>query len=148
MARMIMVLTCVLAALGGCSSNLRQVTARVDSVRVDEKTDEGVRVLVTVVAENPNDIPLPVVRAEYEVDMPDRETFSFTDLPGTTVPAKGKQVFTFPAAFARVESGNDADAYRVSGQLTYEPPGEIRKLLTDYSVPLPSAGFKSKGTLP
>ncbi len=133
--------------LGGCSANLRQVTTRVDSVRIDEQTDQGVRVLVTVVAENPNDVPLPIVKARYKVELSGADTFTFLELPKATLPAHGTQTITLPAAFA-LDGANAADlSYRVAGHLTYEPPGEIRKLLTEYNVPLPSASFKDEGRL-
>ena len=102
------------------------------------------RVLVTVFAENPNDVALPIVRAKYEVELAGAEAFAFTDLPKATLPANGTQTINLPAAFATDGgSGN----YQVKGQLTYEPPGEVRKLLTEYGVPLPSASFKDNGTL-
>jgi hypothetical protein len=164
MSRMVIAIVCVTALLGGCSANLRQVSTRVDSVRVDELTDQGVRVLVTLVAENPNNIPLPIVKAKYKVTLagisggvsggkPGGRSggwgeFTFTDLPKATLPAHGTQTITLPAAFA-LNGGNAAGvSYKVAGQLTYEPPGEIRKLLTEYNVPLPSASFKDEGRLP
>lgn len=156
MSRNVFVILCCVAMFGGCSSNLRQVTTRVDSVRIDERTDQGVRVLVTIVAENPNDIPLPIVKARYKVSLSGGAgisgggggEFAFTDLPKVTIPANGTQTITLPAAFAL--NGGDAAgrSYQVTGQLTYEPPGEIRKLLTEYNVPLPSASFKAEGALP
>jgi len=62
-----------------------------------------------------------------------------------TIPANGVQTVTLPAALATdtVEAGD----YQVRGTLVYEPPGEIRKLLTEYGVPLPSASFKAQGAL-
>lgn len=152
MGRMLIAIVCLAAVLGGCSSNLRQVTTRVDSVRIDDQTDQGVRVLVTVVAENPNDTPLPIVKARYEVSLTGGAggggAFAFTELPKATLPAHGTQMITLPAAFAL--NGGDAvgTSYEVAGQLTYEPPGEIRKLLTEYNVPLPTASFKDEGQLP
>lgn len=150
MARSVIGIVCLTLLLGGCASGLKQVKARVDSVRIDEQTDQGVRVLVTVVAENPNDVALPIVRAKYEVDVADAEPFRFTDLPAVTVPANGVQTVTLPAALAPTGGGAYADGagYKVTGSLIYEPPGEIRKLLTQYGVPLPSASFKQQGTLP
>jgi len=147
MARNAIVILCFALLLGGCASKLKPVAAHVDSVRVDERTAEGVRVLVMVVAENPNDVALPIVRAKYTVELPGAgaEPFRFTDLPMATIPANGVQTVTLPAALATdtVEAGD----YQVRGTLVYEPPGEIRKLLTEYGVPLPSASFKAQGAL-
>ncbi len=148
MGRMLLAMVCLTAVLGGCSSKLHQVTARVDSVRIDQQTDQGVRVLVTVVAENPNDTPLPVVRTRYSVSLAGGGEFAFTELPKATLPANGTQTITLPAAFALNGADAVGTSYKVVGQLTYEPPGEIRKLLTEYNVPLPSASFKDEGQLP
>ncbi len=147
MNRMAWLVVCSLAVLTGCSSNLKPVTTRVDSVTVDERTEQGVRVLVTVIAENPNDVALPIVRARYEVDLAGAEAFAFTELAKATLPAHGTQTITLPAAFATEGGGAAGQSYKVKGQLTYEPPGEIRKLLTEYGVPLPSASFKDDGAL-
>ena len=148
MARNVIGIVCLAMVLGGCGVNLRQVATRVDSIQIDEQTDEGVRVLVTVVAENPNDIPLPIVQAKYEVEVVGAKTFKFTDLPTATIPPHGTQTITLPAALAM--SGGDASGhlYKITGSLVYEPPGEIRKLLTEYGVSLPAASFKSRGELP
>jgi hypothetical protein len=148
MARSVIGIISLAVVLGGCGANLRQVATRVDSVRIDEQTDEGVRVLVTLVAENPNEIALPIVRARYEVSLPGSEPFRFTDLPAATLPAFGTQTITLPAALTYGDGEATGELYVVSGTLVYEPPGEIRKLLTEYGVPLPSASFRSRGSLP
>ena len=98
MARNIIAILGLALMLGGCGVALQPVSSRVDSVQIDEQTDEGMRLLVTVIAENPNDIPLPIVRAKYQVELPGAgvETFKFTDLPMATMPAKGKQTITLP----------------------------------------------------
>lgn len=148
MARNMIGILCLTMALGGCGVNLRQVATRVDSVQIDEQTDEGVRVLVTVIAENPNDIPLPIVRAKYEVELAGAESFKFTDLPTATIPAHGTQTITLPAALAIAGGNVSGNQFKVTGSLIYEPPGEIRKLLTEYGVSLPAASFKAQGALP
>ena len=70
MSRIGWLVVCGLAVLTGCSSNLKPVTSRVESVTVDQRTEQGVRVLVTVFAENPNDVALPIVKARYGVPLP------------------------------------------------------------------------------
>ncbi len=148
MARNVIGIVCMALVFGGCGVNLRQVATRVDSVRIDDQTDQGVRVLVTVVAENPNDIAMPIVRAKYEVGLAGAEPFKFTDLPTATIPAHGTQTITLPAALAIAGGNASGHEFTVSGSLVYEPPGEIRKLLTEYGVSLPAAPFKSQGALP
>jgi len=148
MSRIVLVILCLSAGLGGCKSNLRPVSARVDSVRVDQTTDEGVRLLVTVQAQNPNNTPLPVTWLWYKVDLDGGGEFEFTELPKVTLPAHGEQTITLPAAFTLDDLALMGRGYRVQGKATYEPPGEIRKLLTEYGVPLPSASFKDEGVLP
>jgi len=44
-------------------------------------------------------------------------------------------------------AGAVGQQYTASGSVAYVPPGEVRELLTDYKVPLPTTGFSGKGTL-
>lgn len=148
MGRKVIAILCLTVMLGGCGSSLRQVTARVDAVSIDERTDQGVRLLVTIVTENPNDVQLPIVRAVYKFELAGAEPFEFTDLPKATLPPNGSQTITLPAAFALAGGDASGRQLQINGTLVYEPPGEVRKLLTEYGVPLPSAGFKTTGTLP
>lgn len=129
--------------LAGCG--LTPPTADVTEARVDAATPEGSRVVFTVTLQNANDVPLPIRRTNYTVTL-GTQSFEFTDLAAATIPANGAQVVVIPAAFAVPEAGLSGAAYELRGHVTYEPPGEVRDLLTDSGVPLPRVGFVERGT--
>ena len=95
---------------------------------------------VTVELQNPNNVPLPLRRAQYTVEVAGAEPFSFRDQPARTLPASGRQTVELAAVFPGDATGATC---HVSGWITYEPPGEIRKLLTESGIPLPNADFSS-----
>ena len=146
----LMMLTATLC-LSGCKVflALEKPIARVQSVTLDEQTEHGSRVLVTVELANPNDVALPLVDAQYTLLLaPGSRVVSFRDAPNRTLPSKGRQVITLPAALPVSGGGNLRGAsYRVAGSINYEPPGEIRELLTEAGIPLPSSEFFGSGTL-
>ncbi len=132
-----------LLLLTGCVSS---PSAKVTDVVVEERTSQGTRLVVIVELTNPNATALPLPKADYEVSVDGAGSFSFQVIPDATLPGKGVQTIRFPAALAggRSLAGR---SYNVSGSIFYEPPGEVRRLLTEYRVPLPSAGFSKSGTL-
>lgn len=135
----------VVFALGstGCTNNLASPVARVSDVRVVQQTDQGSRVEVDVELTNPNSTPLPLVRSSYTVSAGAGQAYHSTERLNRTLPGKGKQVVTLPAVFTGAVGGS----YNVSGGVTYEPPGEMRKLLTESYYPLPSVGFSGSGSM-
>jgi len=145
--------TSLLAALvsaTGCSGFKQFVeiiappSAKVESVELIETTDEGSRLAVTVSLVNGNDVPLSLRDANYSVTVADGESYRFSSPANRTVPANGAQVVVLPVAVPHVVSGG---SYRVSGSVIYEPPGEIRKLMTESHIPLPWVAFRSSGEL-
>ncbi|MCX5660035.1 MAG: LEA type 2 family protein [Planctomycetota bacterium] len=140
-----------LTLLGGCS-NFRTYdspTASVVGVKLVKQTEQASRVEVTVALENPNDVPLPLTKSDYTVELGGR-SYSATDVPARTIPAHGRQEVMIPAVVTTAGgggSGGPGSSYRVDGSITYEPPGEIRKLLTDSYIPLPSVSFTRSGQL-
>lgn len=132
------------ALAGGCA--VQRPTAEVTGVRVGDATDEGSRVVVTVALHNRSDTPLPIRETRYTLQV-DGEEFAFTDVAPATIPASGTQTLRLPAAVRIPASAIDGRTYEVSGQATYVPPGEIRDLLTDSGVPLPSVSFSGSGRL-
>lgn len=131
----------------GCAG-LQRPTAQVAGVSAAERTPHGVRVEFTVALENPNDTPLPIRETRYTVDLEQAGDFTFTDKTAATIPANGVQTLTLPAAFALPgEDGAVGRGYRITGTAVYEPPGELRRLLTESHIPLPSADFSASGTL-
>jgi LEA14-like dessication related protein len=135
--------------LVGCNTvgAVQEPTAQVTSVDLKQSTQYGARLDVVVTLSNPNDVPLPITKAQYDVVVEGVGQFSFKDQPHRTIPANGSQVVRLPAAIetdGRELAGVGASA---SGSITYEPPGEIRKLLTDSRIPLPSVGFSGRDEL-
>lgn len=138
------------ALLSGCQvsdDNLQRPTSSVSDVWLEEQTPRGVRLMVRVEVDNPNDIPLPVTKTDFSLTVKDVGTFEFADQPPVALPPNGTQTIELAAAFGNGERPTAGHAYTVRGDVTYEPPGEIRKLLTEYRVPLPSTPFSKRGHL-
>ncbi|MEM0915743.1 MAG: hypothetical protein AAGK09_14200 [Planctomycetota bacterium] len=121
--------------------------AEVIGVDVSDVSDEGTAVVVRVSVTNEGEVELPLPKADYTVTVEGAEPFSLVMVPDTVAPmGEGSlSVIELPAAFA----GGDLTgrAWRVSGTLTYEPPGDLRRLATDYRVPLPFTLFSGEGVL-
>ncbi len=141
-------LPCLLLVAGGCTatSGLQDPVAHVVAVKLVEQTQQGARVEVTVTLDNFNNIPLPLTESHYTVSVTGGGVYSANDLPDRTLPASGHQEIIIPAVFATTQKLDGAD-YAVHGSVAYRPPGEIRKLLTDSWIPLPTASFSSSGKL-
>ena len=122
--------------------------AQVMAVTLEEQAEEGTRLLVSVELTNPNDVDLPLVGAHYTVSVGGVRG-AFDDKPNRTLPAGGRQTIELPAAvvLARDAFNLGEATYAVRGAIRYEPPGEIRKLLTEAGVPLPEAQFSDSGEL-
>ena len=132
----------------GCATAWKSVDQpgiTLEHVRITEQTQEGLRVEVTVRLSNPNDIALPLVYASYGVELDGVGRFELGDQTNRTLPAKGSQVVVLPAAFAWPQEASAAQGYTVWGAVQYEPPGQLRKVLTESGIPLPSARFSQRG---
>ncbi|MHB1157873.1 MAG: hypothetical protein ACYC26_13680 [Phycisphaerales bacterium] len=149
MKRIVTLLSALLPAclLTGCGDKLLVATPTVtlDGVEIVDRTPEGARALIHLTLTNDGDVPLPLTDANYSLTLANA-TYSGGTNPNATLPAKGSQSITLPAAVA----GSPADvpngcSYTLSGSLHYEPPGQIRQVLTDIGVPLPSVGFNGNG---
>ena len=130
--------------------------AQVAAVRLTEHTGEGMRIEITVELTNKCDVALPLVASDYTVGLGGRRSVAFTNAPNRTLPAGGTQTVTLPAvvAIAQAGTGDSVDGLgaagapvTIAGSITYEPPGEIRLLLTESKVPLPSVSFRYSGQL-
>jgi len=131
---------------GGCAAvhDVEPITVTVERARVTETGPAGARVEVDLAAQNPNAVPLPLTDSTYRLTLEDGRRFSGTQRPLVTVPAKGRVAWSLPAIF---EGEVEGLAYRVKGNVTYEPPGEIRLILTETRVPLPTASITGRGTV-
>ncbi len=136
----------VLLLLTGCS--VKAPTARVVAVDTDRVTEQGARVLVTVELTNPNDVALPLPKTRYRVAVEGAEPFAFETPPALALPPLETQLLTLPAAFATPDAAAMAGRpYEVTGAVTYQPPGQLRLLLSEYHIPLPTSRFSGSGTL-
>ncbi|MEE9212313.1 MAG: hypothetical protein V3U29_06635 [Phycisphaeraceae bacterium] len=139
-------IVCVLLFAGGCQFP-DHPTVRVVSVSLAEQTDAGVRVELLIAVENPNSVSLPLKQNRYSLTLDQVGTFSFTDAANRTLPARGVQTLTMAAALATNGRDVTGTPYHVTGSISYEPPGEVRKLFTDAGVPLPAVQFSDSGRL-
>jgi hypothetical protein len=148
-------LACLLPLLGGCALTdvdqmfVAQPRAQVKMVRLIEQTNEGARVEVVVALKNTNDVPLPLVASDCSMSVAGRSPYRSATDPNAVLPAGSTQEIVIPLAFAtpEPESAVTDAAYSVSGSVTYEPPGQTRKLLTDSGIPLPQVLFSGTGRI-
>jgi len=156
--RILILLACfaALATQPGCIRRLKvwnsvqTPDAQLLDVRLADVSDAGVRLVARLRLTNPNDIPLPLTEVEHRFELRGVGVFRLADDPLVTLPARGEGVVEIAAAFDEPEAIQAARMgepmrYRVSGRVTYRPPGEIRAILTDSRVPLPSTGFDGRG---
>lgn len=143
---------------GGCAAGggLAEPAARVADVVLASQTHEGARLETVVELENPNRTPVPLVEAEYTVSLQGVGNYTAREWLHRTIPAAGqgegeegspgRQVVRLPVAIANTGWGDLAGAeYRVEGSVSYRPVGEVRQLLTEMRVPLPSVRFEGSG---
>lgn len=137
----------------GCSAptidlnSLRQPSAKVIHVGIPQQTDQGALVEVAVELHNPNAVPLPLVASQYTVAVDRIEPFMLDDEVHLTLPASGRQTVRLVAAFASDGENVKGRSCTVSGTITYRPPGQFRKVLTESYIPLPSVAFLGRGVL-
>jgi len=152
MSALCLLLFCVTAA-SGCAvyekateESIVVPTAKVLSVSLADQTDQGARLIVLVELNNPNPhTPLPLRFAQYQVSAGGASAGS-TSRPARTLPAGGSQTVSLAVSLAGTGALSGA-AVQAGGHITYEPPGEVRKLLTESSVPLPTVSFSYSGTI-
>ena len=144
-----------LLTFGGCVSSISSPTAEVKSISLVDQSAQGAKVQVVVELKNDNTVPLPLVECGYSVTLDGIGTFSFVDKPNKAIPARradinagpASQMITLIAVFATAGSEVKGAACRVSGSVVYEPPGEVRKVMTESSVPLPRVSFSGEGKI-
>lgn len=139
---------CVLAE-AGCQTGpkIQPPTAGVARVELIEQTPQGVRLQLVIVMENPNQIPLPLEASQYTVVLNGQQTFSYTDRPKRTIPAGGRQVLELPAVFKIGGRKLSGSVYTVTGTVSYRPPGQFQRFLTESGLPLPSVEYRASGTV-
>jgi len=163
-ARKTLLTACLVAcafACAGCGSKSKTKikvitpTASAATVSIVEQTGEGARLLVSLELTNPNAIALPLHKAVYTVTVAGVAAgaggaggaVTMEDVTSLTLPANGTQQLKYPLASVTDGQGLAGAWYTVSGTVEYEPPGEVRKLLTESGVSLPKVRFSGAGEL-
>jgi len=121
-------------------------TTQVRRVSVTQESEEGSQVTAFIAVRNPNKAPLPLVRIQYTIDVGGK-MISYQDEVHRTLPSDGIQVVVLPVAFATDGSSIGGRRFDISGSITYRPPGQFRKLLTESKVPLPTVPFAGSGRI-
>lgn len=147
-------LVCAAAvALVGCGPKVDQrplvrPIAAVDHVEVMDASEEGVRLDFVVHVTNPNLDALPLKIARYEATIGSLGTYKGDMAPDATAPATGVQIIRLPVAIATTTSSSVNNmSWSLTGSIEYQPPGQIRELLTDMSIPLPSTPVQGGGQI-
>lgn len=137
-------LLCLL--LAGCSAQPPRIS--VQSAALTERTDAGMVVNFTMLADNPNGDPLPLRDAAYTVWLADKPVFTGVRSAQATVARYGTQTFTLPAAFpVGAAPAGGTQAFRVSGTLKYLVTGALAETLFDVHVLRPSTDFHGVGVV-
>jgi len=146
LAKTVRLLCCgaLMVSASGCAG-VRTPGAELSSGAVAARTAEGARVEMTVRVNNPNEVPLPVRGVDYQVVVDGVGTFEMDDTPPIALPPRGSETLTLPASFADGSQDWAGRRYRLTGSLRYQPPGEVRELLTQYRVPLPTVPIEAEG---
>lgn len=126
---------------------IKSPDAKVISLKVTEQTDAGFRVEAVVELTNENRVALPLLDVHYNITVDKAGSFSLTDSTNRTIPAFGKQQIILPASFAWKGHAPAGANWSVTGRVKYDPPGELRQILTETNIPLPDSSFQSQGKL-
>ncbi len=130
------------ALAGGACSSYQDPNLRVTDVAVRSRSAEAMVVEFTVVAENPNEVPLPLKQLTYTVSVDGKPVFSGLRSPETTLRRFGTQELKFPAVIAGTDAPAAGSAWcRVSGEMAYTTPGELAQVLFESDVRRPTVGF-------
>jgi len=128
----------------GCIG-IQDPQVQVVNVRLDEVSPGGARVLVDLIVINPNSEELPMPQVDYRVDVVGGGSFEFTDRPYAALPRNGQTTLTLAAGISGVAL--QGKAVTVDGVVVFEPQGELRRVIYDNYVPLPSTRFSAQTVL-
>ena len=142
----------MLVLIAGCRQveplDARYVTPprlNVQGVEIVEAGPGGVRLLIRIEAVNGSDEQIPLIDARYRVSVDGGGRYTFESTVHRTLPPRSSSVFTLPAAVPLTSAA--AARCEVRGSVVYNPPGGLRRLLTESSVPLPSSALSYEGAL-
>jgi hypothetical protein len=118
----------------------------VQSADVTERTDDGIVVTFTMLADNPNSVPLPLRDASYSVTLNGKPVFSGIRSAQATVRRFGTQTFTLPAAVPMAkDAAGGMQPYVLHGSVKYLVAGALAETLFDIHVRRPSTDFRGSG---
>lgn len=126
---------------------LKPVTVDGGTVKLVKQSPEAAQFEVTLTVTNPNDTPLPLTQSSLSLNIDGIGSATTSYLLHRTAPANLSQTITVPVVIVTTQQVSAGVSYATKGTVTYQPPGEIRKLLTDSNVPLPSAAFDLQGQM-
>ena len=120
----------------------------VAAVRLVESGPRAARYDIDVSIYNPNDVPLPMTFAEYELTV-DGATYRSDALPRATAPALRRITISLPAVLVWDDdvSPPAGGTYEASGRIIMTPPGEVRRLLYEIGLPKPRMKFTGQGEI-
>lgn len=133
---------------GGCTTV--DPAINVTGARVGEESPEGVQIVFSLEGTNPNDIELPLLQAEYSVEIDGKRVFSGDRSPEATLRRLGTQGFTLPAVIALAPGQprpTGVHPFRVTGSVGYIAPGAIAETLFDIGARRPRVDFGGAGEL-
>jgi len=140
-------LTALALAATGCSF-IRSPSLEVVGVEVTEETPDGVTLSFLIDATNPNDEPLPLQKAEYNLALEGKTVFRGSRFPFATLRRNGTQRIVLPAVIPAKDLPTTGEIrYRFGGSLRYITPGEISEILFDYNIRRPKITFAERGVL-
>lgn len=133
--------------LPACSSGSVAPRFQLVSARAADRTDEGVRLEIVVIGENPNDHELELGEARYTISANGSAIYTGTASPETTLPRYGRVEMVLPAAVPLANFPAGADSIAIHGWIEYLPPGPFAELLYDAGLRRPTSGVDGSSTL-
>jgi hypothetical protein len=145
-------MTALLLPLTACTS-YRDPVLKVTGVTLGPRSDEAIPVDFTLELANPNDEPLKLLRFEYDLIVSGRRVYSGLRSAEATLNVHATRQITMPAVvrydrlgIAAADLAAPLD-FRLSGRLSYVPPGGFAQVLLDTGLHLPEAPFSDVGRL-
>ncbi|MBI1370235.1 MAG: hypothetical protein GC162_16495 [Planctomycetes bacterium] len=149
-----MMLIAVLAAmtLTGCGPikmprmpvPVQDPTTDIASVNLVDASEKAGKYDITITLVNPNNFELPMTFATYSLTVGER-TYEGSAIPNTTLPALSQIQFTVPAVLEGPAAAGQN--FTAEGTITLNPPGQIRQLIYELGIPMPTAHFDGQGTV-
>ncbi|MEM1213400.1 MAG: hypothetical protein AAGI68_14020 [Planctomycetota bacterium] len=125
---------------------LRRPSATVTGAYVTATGPEAASVDIVLALKNPQAVELPVRFGDLRLRTDAGATPTIETRPQVTMPPGGVATVTLQGVARHDGQGLVGQPLNVNGSLTYEPPGELRQILTDTGVPLPTIGFANTVT--